>query len=227
MIRALAIKELREIGWIAAIGLAAYLFVVGAIISPGFARGMGDAPGFGSLFSQDRLFPFVHGSFAAAYTVISLVMVLAFGVRQTVGEAQGGTFSYLLHRPITWRSVFFTKMAVGVGLYLVVASLPVFILAAWAATPGTHPSPFEWSMTVPTWKTWIAAPIFYLATFLCGIRPAHWFGTRLLPLPAVVLPILVVVSVPAWLLVGLPVLLLTIALLLTSTLWVGATRDFS
>ena len=82
-------------------------------------------------------------------------------------------------------------------------------------------------MTTSVWRIWIALPIVYLAAFLSGLRSARWFGTRLVPLPAVALPLLFVCAFPIWLPVGLPVLILTVAILLTSTLWVSATQDFS
>jgi hypothetical protein len=233
MIRALVIKELRETGWIAAIGLAAYLYNVAMIVSPSVEQSQAmlaalSVPSVsGASVANDRLFPFVHGNFVTNYTIISLMLAVALGLRQTVGEARGGTFNFLLQRPMTRRTMFLTKTAVGVGLFLTVAALPVLALALWAATPGTHPSPFEWSMTVPVWKVWIAMPIAYLGAFLCGIRPARWFGTRLVPLAAVTLPIMLVASAPWLLLLCLPMLVLTIGLLLTGTFWVEVTRDYS
>ena len=76
------------------------------------------------------------------------------------------------------------KLLVGVAVYLVCAAAAILVYAWWAATPGTHASPFEWSMTVPIWKVWITMPLLYLGAFLSGIRPARWVGTRLLPLAA-------------------------------------------
>ena len=50
--------------------------------------------------------------------------------------------------------------------------------------PGKHASPFFWWMTATAWEAWGVIAIVYLAAFLAGIRPARWFGTRLLPLAA-------------------------------------------
>jgi hypothetical protein len=58
------------------------------------------------------------------------------------------------------------------------------LYAAWAARPGTHPAPFEWSMTDEAWRECSALTAVYLATFLTMLRPARWWGTRLLPVAA-------------------------------------------
>ena len=103
------------------------------------------------------------------------------GLRQTVGESIHGTWMFLLHRPVGWTRLIGVKLLVGVALYLVCGAAAILVYAWWAATPGTHASPFEWSMTVPTWKVWIVMPIVYLGgAFLSGMRPARWVGTRLL-----------------------------------------------
>ena len=37
-------------------------------------------------------------------------------------------------------------------------------------------------MTVPAFQIWLLMPLVYLGAFASGIRPARWFGSRLLPL---------------------------------------------
>ena len=39
-------------------------------------------------------------------------------------------------------------------------------------------------MTAWAWQLWLCMPLVYLGAFLSGIRPARWFGTRLMPLVA-------------------------------------------
>ena len=39
------------------------------------------------------------------------------------------------------------KLASGLAVLLVITGAMIQIYAMWAATPGTHPSPFFWSMT--------------------------------------------------------------------------------
>ncbi len=234
MIRALAIKELREIAWIVVIGLAAYAYVVGMIVSPTVARGFGLLPGFYTLMGEmtgywsDRQFPFVQGNFNTHYWMISFVLVVALAFRQSLGESRGGTYCFLLHRPLARRTVFLTKTMVGVGLYWLIGAMPVLVLGFWAATPGTHPSPFEWSTTFTTWKIWASMPIAYLAAFLCGVRQARWLGSRLVPLAAIAVPLfLLAAPIPWWWFIGGMTLVAVTTLLVTSILWAGKTRDFA
>jgi hypothetical protein len=105
----------------------------------------------------------------------------------------------------------------------------VLIYALWAATPGHHASPFEWSMTAPEFGVVPKMPLVYLGAFLSGIRPGRWYGSRFLPLAAggTAVVLLQVLS----LVVGLPGLALLLCLVLAACfvhviLDVAATRDF-
>ena len=69
-------------------------------------------------------------------------------------------------------------------------------------------------------------PLVYLGAFASGIRPARWFGSRLLPLVSVAAPAILSYTVPLWWLIGFPLLLLVAAVLLSDILWVAETRDF-
>ena len=111
-------------------------------------------------------------------------LAIALGLKQSAWEVGEGTYYFLLHRPATRRFIFGTKLAVGAGFVLIVGGLLVLLYAMWAATPGNVATPFYWSMTGPRWQLWLCMPLLYLGAFLSGIRPARWFGTRLMPLVA-------------------------------------------
>jgi hypothetical protein len=115
---------------------------------------------------------------------------------------------------------------VGVTLYLVCAAVPILLYACWAATPGTHASPFFWSMTVTTWKIWLAMPLIYLGAFLSGVRPGRWWLSRLWPLAGLSLVVVLAVGTWAWPLVGPPLLAIAALLSIMSILLVVHTRDF-
>jgi hypothetical protein len=89
-----------------------------------------------------------------------------------------------LHRPADRHWLIGIKLLVGMIVYLICAGIPILVYAAWAATPCTHASPFEWSMTVPVWVAWLAMTILYLGAFHTAIRPGQWYRSRLLPLIA-------------------------------------------
>ena len=81
-------------------------------------------------------------------------------------------------------------------------------------------------MTWPAFQVWLLMPLAYLGAFASGIRPARWFGSRLLPLVAVAVPALYLYILPHWWLIGFPLLLLMTAILVSDILWEAETRDF-
>jgi hypothetical protein len=179
--KALALKELRELRGVAAIGLAFYLVLVARMMG---VKAFEWAPGM----PQVQEFPaFGGGDFLSVYSLIAAVLAMAIGFRQSAWEASQGTFLFLLHRPMSRNRIFLTKLAAGTLVYLVCSSLPILVYAWWAATPGRHAAPFLWRWTMPAWTIMGILFLPYLGAFLSGIRPARWFGTRLLPLVGILL----------------------------------------
>lgn len=175
MYRALVHKELRETGWIALIGLAAHMAFVAN------CTGYSVLP-FGSSYERNEI-SFLD-NFTSSFCFVSVVLAAALGLRQSVGESAGGTWLFLRHRPLGLRQLLAVKLAVGWGLYFLCGLIAILVFAAWAATPGKQAGPFFWWMTADAWTAWGVIGIVYPAAFLCGLRPARWFGTRLLPLAA-------------------------------------------
>jgi hypothetical protein len=170
--------------------------------------------------------PFVGGEFSGWFWIISAVFAVALGLRQSAWESARGTYLFLLHRPLRRNAIFLTKLAVGLGVLVVCSSVPIVVYGAWAATPGHHASPFAWSMTVPAWEALALISLLYLGAFLSGLRPARWFGTRLLPLMGV---LIVVVLLPSfrW---GYNITALTAllgAVLVGNICYVGRMRDYA
>jgi hypothetical protein len=216
--KALAWKELREVFGITVIALAVYLALVinamgGKVFDwvPGMPQGtMG--------------IPFLDGGFTEFHYLISALFAMALGFRQSAWESSRGTFLFLLHRPLRRETVFLTKLAMGMAVLLLCASLPVLLYAWWALLPGRHPAPFEWSMTGPTWRKTLLLPLLYLGAFLSGLRPARWFGTRLLPLLAALLILLAVLNeLPGW----WPLGLVLCGLLIANICYVARVRDYA
>jgi hypothetical protein len=218
--KTLALKELREVSGIAAVALACYLALavnaMGAKVFdwvPGMPRGTTEVP-------------FVGGSFTTFHTFLSVLLALALGFRQSAWESAQGTYLFLLHRPVWRNAVFLTKLATGLGAFLVCGSLPLLLYAWWSSVPGHHPSPFEWSMTLPAWRMELETSLLYFGAFLSGLRPGRWFGTRLLPLVASVMFLVVIEATPfGWL--GL---LLTggfVGVLTANVCFVARVRDYA
>ena len=170
--------------------------------------------------------PFVQGNFTTILFFIGAALAIALGFRQSAWEPSQGTALYLLHLPLTRRTIFLTKLFTGIGLLLACTLLPILIYAAWAAMPGTHAGPFEWSMTWPAFLVWLLMPLFYLGAFASGIRPARWYGSRLLPLLAVGIPAWLLAILAKWWLIAAPLLLLVTLVLVSDILWEAARRDY-
>ena len=184
---------------------------------------LGWLPGLGSPWPD---LPFVQDGFGTAYGFVASSLAVVLGFRQSIAELLQGTAPFLLHRPMSRRSIILIKMLSGAGLLLACTLLPILIYAAWAATPGTHPAPFEWSMTAPILHIWVTMPLVYLGAFASGIRPARWFGSRLFPLVVVAMPSYLLQFLPHWSLIALPVLLLATAAMISNILLEADTRDF-
>jgi hypothetical protein len=219
MLKALVMKELRETAWIALVGLLAHLaFVANCATCPIFP------------WSVNRYvdgIPFVDSSFLSTFCFVSIGLAVALGLRQTAFESRGGTWLFLLHRPVSMPRLLAAKLVVGGGLYLICGLIAILSYAAWAAAPGNHASPFRWWMTADSWKALGLITIVYLAAFLSGIRPAHWFGTRLLPLAAGGVLAALLVFPMFWPLLGIVAFLLVAACLIGLIHFTARTRDFS
>jgi ABC-type transport system involved in multi-copper enzyme maturation permease subunit len=219
--KALAFKELREIFGITAAALGGYLALVVNLMGakvfdwvPGMPQGTEEVP-------------FTGSGFTAFFTLVSVVFAAALGFRQSATESARGTYLFLLHRPLRREAIFWTKLAVGGGVLLLGASLPIVLYAAWAAVPGHHPGPFAWSMTASAWRLALLMPLVYLGAFLSGLRPARWFGTRLLPLVAAVVFLVVLTMLPWWWSLGFPLAMVLDGLLVTNIGFVARVRDYA
>jgi ABC-type transport system involved in multi-copper enzyme maturation permease subunit len=218
--KALLFKELREVRGIAAVALVAYLALVANLMGAkvldwvlGSPRGTEDVP-------------FVGGEFSSWFWIISAVLAVALGFRQSAWESARGTYLFLLHRPLRRDAIFLAKLTVGLGVLVVCSSVPIVVYGVWAATLGHHPSPFAWSMTVPAWESLALMSLLYLGAFLSGLRPARWFGTRLLPLMGVLIGVVLLPSF-RW---GYSIIALTAllgAVLVGNICYVGRVRDYA
>ncbi len=219
--KALALKELRELFGIAAVALIGYLALVVSLMG---AKAFYWMPG---MPTGTHGVPFTSGEFTDVFTWVSMAFAVTLGFRQSAWESGRGTFLFLLHRPMSRRAIFLNKLAVGAGVLLLCASLPIVLYSWWAAVPGHHPSPFAWSMAGPAWRIAFLMPLLYLGAFLSGLRPARWFGTRLLPLFASAGFLTLLNTLPWWWLLGFPLAILLYGLLVANVCFVAQVRDYA
>jgi ABC-type transport system involved in multi-copper enzyme maturation permease subunit len=215
MLKALVLKESRELMPLVALAIVAeLLFFLPAGLIPIAAE------------NTDSI-PFVSTWLQTWLLIIGGMTAVAMGFWQTSGELARGTLLFLLHRPVDRSTIFAIKLLVGISVTLLIAGVPIFAFALWAAAPGTHASPFFWSMTTTTWLIWFRLPLFYLGAFLSGLRPGRWFGSRALPLAAA-LPLFILLAVTSqWPAVTLLLTLAIEACYLWVIFFIASTRDYS
>lgn len=218
--RALVRKELREVFGIAAAALGCYLALVASLMGAKVFDWVLRAS-----TGTDEV-PFTGNEFTLWFLLVSVVFAVALGFRQSAWESAQGTYLFLLHRPLSRDRIFLAKLLTGGGVLLACAALPIVVYGCWAATPGTHPSPFEWSMAGPAVQLALLMPLLYLGAFLSGLRPGRWFGTRPFPLVASVVFLAVLYNLPWWAL-GLPLAVVTAAGMAAAVLHVAAVRDYA
>jgi ABC-type transport system involved in multi-copper enzyme maturation permease subunit len=211
-------KEVRDLrGWFAlAMVVQLYLAAV--------AMGLKYGP-----LRESEAVPFLGAGAIQYFFFVALIFAAVAGLWQTLMESLRGTYAFLLHRPAPRSQLFGVKLLVGGLATLVVGAFPVLIYALWAATPGTHASPFFWEMSWWAWNLVVAIPMVYLGAFLSGLRPARWFGSMLFPLAATGMFAMFaqgMLATRVWPL-GVPLSLAIEAALVAVILQVAATRDYS
>ena len=217
MHKALVWKELRESAELIAVAVLGAVFVLSEL------TGVELLP-FQS--GQASAYPFVaDGGLWFYFSLLAGGLAILLGLKQSSWELWQGSYFFLLHRPASRRTLFGIKLAVGLATLLIITGALIQIYAMWAATPGTHATPFFWSMTIPAWQMWFSFPLLYLGAFLSGIRPGHWFGSRLAPLVGSAALVLVCSVLPWWWL-SLAIVLLAGAAFVTSILLHVETRDY-
>jgi hypothetical protein len=223
---ALISKEVREALGIVAAATLAYFFLVAEAMQLHLLPDVVRNP-IGLYIYGRKPIPFLGGPFPLLFFVVSAVLAFGLGLWQAVGEGRRGTYLLLLHLPWPRARIIAAKLVTGVSLYLVLAALPLLIVAWWAATPGTHASPFEWSMTDEAWRMWFAMVTIYLGAFLSGLRPARWVGTRLLPAFACGFLIVLLHVAGLSCVTHFAVLAAVDAVLIVQIMYIGQARDYS
>ncbi len=218
MFRAMVWKELWEVRGISLLALLAHAYLIVAATHSGLFP-----------FMRNIAVPFVFDQFLILVLWICVPAAIALGYRQTLGESIHGTYPFLFHRSAGRSWLIGTKLLVGAAVYLVCNMVSILGYGLWAAAPGTHAGPFEWSMTVPCWIAWFSMLVLYLGAFLSGLRPGRWFGTRTLPLVGAGLVTIVAaaIAIVYHQLLGLSIVLVAVVWMIDTILSVARTQDFS
>jgi hypothetical protein len=180
-------KEFRENWPWCVIGFIAMLYVIRPFFVTDFRGGL--VPSSFRYVAPSSFFepvlPLTNSGFLQALLVFASVYGLALGLLQTLLEERGGTYPFVLAKPVDKTKVVGSKLVVGAVLYLIATGLPFSWAIYWTSVPGHFASPYRFYMSFPGWITIEIGFLYYLGAFLTGVRPARWHGSRLVGLAAV------------------------------------------
>jgi ABC-type transport system involved in multi-copper enzyme maturation permease subunit len=216
MLKALVIKELRE-----SVGIVA-LAVLGTVYALSELTGLRLLQWGGRSLNR---YPFIYDELTFYLSCCAGALAVALAMKQTAWELGQGTYFFLFHRPVSRTWIIACKLAVGTLWVVLLSALMILVYAWWVATPGHITGPFFWSMTAGAWRLWVALPVVYLSAFLAGIRPAKWFGSRLVPVVAAIAVVVIAANMP-WLWLSLLISAIAAAAYLVSIFYYVRRRDY-
>jgi ABC-type transport system involved in multi-copper enzyme maturation permease subunit len=149
---ALLSKELRESGLFAGLALLAQMQLLGSGMDMSLIPFLSSGRGAEIPFLAARSFSLMSDR-ELMFITIAIISAIVIGLNQTLMESWRQTSLFLLHRPVPRSQIFLVKLAAGGLILLGTSALPLLIYCLWAAKPGTHASPFFWSMTEPWWRS--------------------------------------------------------------------------
>jgi len=119
--------------------------------------------------------------------VIDFVPLIAFflGLYQCFSESSKGGTAFLIQRPVSLSRIFWSKVLVGVGAAIVTAGVPFIAQDSWRIYSNRFPSPAHWNFGEIAYCI-LFAPVAWFAASLVAHRPAKWWGSRLMPVVALI-----------------------------------------
>jgi hypothetical protein len=175
--KAMFVKELRESAkWAAAIA-----GVLGVLV----------------LLEIRKANPFILNQLAQQKVVYFAPLAgLLMGIAQSFFETRPDNWAFVVHRPLSRRSIFAAKAVAGLLLLYTALALPCLLAGIWATRPGNVATPFHGRTVLPLVADIFNSGCFYFAGMVLTLRNARWIGSRLLPLGLAVAASLAVQAVP-------------------------------
>jgi ABC-type transport system involved in multi-copper enzyme maturation permease subunit len=219
-------KEVSEVVPIGITASVALLFGILGYMPLGILKMVPYSSYFGNHFWEIDSVPFLDEKIHPAVAVVFGVLSAVLAFYQILFENQRKTFPVLFRLPIPRTGVILTKLLAGVAAYLLALGLPILVYAAWAATPGTHPSPFYWSMVWIPMGLIPAGLLLYFAWVLILLLPGRWYGSRILPLATAGMVAFLSVEILRWSMLGLLMIALTAAAYIACICWAAEMREY-
>ncbi len=179
------------------------------------------------LGASGRWSALIHRDLFQSFWVVPLGFAVLLGLLQTISDSIQGTWGNLLHLPQGRRWVISTKLLAGSAAYLACSGLFVLGCVLLALSRQTENQPLQWWMVHPLVQFILLGMLLYLGAFLSGLRPARWYGSRLLPLCGCGMLAWGLILIAEWWIYGLLSLLVICGLLVVLILHLGESRDFS
>ena len=122
-------------------------------------------------------------------------VALAFGFLQTIGDMRTDAKGYLLHRPVSTKSIYWGKLLAGLVAYVLTIAVPLIGLAIYYLIMGPEREPVSVWQLVPTVLMSIVAFAFHPAAIWAMSRQAKWVGSKSIPLGVAALGCLLAFSI--------------------------------
>lgn len=222
MFKAMMRKELMETRPVIALaGFFYALILVADVVDYSWAREKG------ALYRLGRWSAVLNNEWIDSLWLLTFAFALLVGLVQTLADSVQGTWGYLMHLPPGRRWILSSKLLAGGGAYCGCTGLFLLmcVIIGWARQ--TEAYPFRWSMMSSYAQIALIGLLVYLIAFLTGLRPARWYGSRLLPLMGGGLLVWLLIALPHWWVYGLVSLMAVCGLLVGLILYVGDIRDYA
>jgi len=134
------------------------------------------------------------------------LVALALGLLQSLGDMRTDARGFLLHRPISMRSIFTTKLLAGFIAYVVCLAPPLILTAFRLEVLGPERRPVSPLDLLPLVIASLVIFLLHPAAMWTAYRTARWVGTRTLPLvfaaAGIALAIILLLESSGWWLLG-------------------------
>jgi len=150
-------------------------------------------------FDQTRTYENLLPFEAQAVTFVGFpAFGFLLGFLQIFFESRRDAWAFLVHRPLSRRDIFWSKVIAGLLLYFAAFLIPALVFLGWLLLPKELPIPFEWRVALPALSDFLSGMVCYFAGLLVGLRQARWYGSRLWPILVTFLVSLLLLILGTW-----------------------------
>lgn len=141
---------------------------------------------FGNYYDSGPLYRWIEWGSEPVYTIgVAPLLAVVLGFMQVIPELRRDQWAFLVHRPLTFATLFRYKATAGLLLYFL--SMGGMFLLLWALrwltiTRSTPELPFDGRFMLGGVADILVGVPCYFAGMLCAVRVTRWYGSRFIPL---------------------------------------------